>query len=154
MNQVKKQKLPVIEAVQYNSQLYIEIENLQQALYQIFNSVQNYQINALLLNELPTKPSSLWSPFSRKEFTSTIDKCGNSSALGSNRISQKHFKMIVKDEECLENIVNIANIYINLGHQSLHFKLSSSIIIFKPNKATYNSPKSFYPIILLNILEN
>jgi len=86
-------------------------------------------------------------------FTSTIDKYSNSSALGPNRISWKYFKMIVKDEECLENIVNIANVYINLGHESLHFKLSSSIIIFKPNKATYNSPKSFYPIILLNILE-
>ena len=41
---------------------------------------------------------------------------------------------------------------INLGHWLLHFKILSSIIISKSNKASYNSPKIFRPIILLNIL--
>jgi len=141
-----------IEAVQYNGQPYIEIEDLWQALHQIFNLVQNCQVNASLLDEIPTKLSSLWSPFSRKEFTSAIDKCSNLSASGPNRISWKHLKIIVKDEECLGNIVNIANMCINLGHWPLHFKSSLSIIIPKLNKAAYDFLKSFYSIVFLNTL--
>ena len=52
----------------------------------------------------------------------------------------------------LNNFVNIANTCINLEHWPLHFKTSLSIIIPKPNKAFYNSPKMFWPIILLNTL--
>ena len=52
----------------------------------------------------------------------------------------------------MENIVNIANIYINLGHWLSHFKVLLSIIIPKSNKITYDSFKSFYSIVLLNIL--
>ena len=39
-----------------------------------------------------------------------------------------------------------------LGHWPSHFKIFTSIIIPKPNKESYNSPKSFRPIILLNTL--
>jgi len=57
-----------------------------------------------------------------------------------------------RDNICLDNFVNIANIYINLEHWPSHFKTLSSIIIPKPNKASYDSFKNFQPIILLNIL--
>ena len=57
------------------------------------------------------------------------------------------------DNKCLENIVNIANICINLGYWPMYFKMFLSIIIPKLNKTFYNSPKSFHPIVLLNMLE-
>jgi len=60
--------------------------------------------------------------------------------------------VIIKDAKCLKNIINIANACINLGHWLLHFKLLSFIIISKPNKVSYDSPKFFCPIILLNML--
>jgi len=41
MNWIKKHKLLAIEALQFDRQLYIELENLWQTLYQIFNSTQN-----------------------------------------------------------------------------------------------------------------
>ena len=53
---------------------------------------------------------------------------------------------------CLSNIVSIANACIELGHQLSHFKISSTIVIPKPNKASYDLSKSFRPIILLNTL--
>jgi len=34
----------------------------------------------------------------------------------------------------------------------MHFKRSLSIIIPKPNKSLYDSPKSFWPIVLLNTI--
>ena len=40
--------------------------------------------------------------------------------------------------------------YIDLGYWPSHFKKSTTVIIPKPNKASYDFPKSFRPIILLN----
>ena len=68
-------------------------------------------------------------------------------------MSWKHLKSIVKDNLCLKIIVNIANIYINLGHWPLHFKILLSIIIPKPNKTSYNTSKSLHFIVHLNMLE-
>jgi len=61
-----------------------------------------------------------------------------------------HLKIILKDDECLDIIIHIANICIELEYWLLHFKRSTTAIIPKPNKKSYNSPKSFRPIILLN----
>ena len=69
-----------------------------------------------------------------------------------NKLSWKHFKEIIKHLECLNKFINIANAYIKLGYWPLHFKTSTSIIILKPNKASYNTSKMSRPIILLNML--
>ena len=89
-------------------------------------------------------------PFSEEEFKSSITKYNNSLTLRPNKLSWKHLKVIINDSTCLKNFINIANTYIILGYWLSHFKISSSIIIPKPNKASYNSPKTFRPIMLLN----
>ena len=53
----------------------------------------------------------------------------------------------------MKRIINIADVCFELDHWPSHFKTSISIVIPKPNKKLYNSPKSFRPIVLLNILE-
>jgi len=58
----------------------------------------------------------------------------------------KHLKAVVKDAECLNNIINITNACINLGHWPSGFKSLSLIIIPEPNKTSYNSSKPFHPI--------
>ena len=42
---------------------------------------------------------------------------------------------------------------IDLRYWPNHFKLSLTVIIPKPNKLSYDLPKSFHPIVLLNTLE-
>ena len=81
-----------------------------------------------------------------------IDKCNNFSTLKLDRISWKHLKCVIKDDKYLSNIVNITNACINLEYWLSYFKVSLSIIIPKPNKVVYNSPKSFCPIIFLNMI--
>ena len=61
-------------------------------------------------------------------------------------------KSIVKNDACLTNIINIADLCINLGHWPNYFKISTTIIIPKPNKTLYDQPKVFHPIVLLNTL--
>ena len=53
-------------------------------------------------------------------------------------------------QEYTNRLINIANIYINLGYWPSHFKTSSTVIISKPNKTSYDSLKLFCPIVLLN----
>ena len=52
----------------------------------------------------------------------------------------------------MKNIINIADICFELGYWSLHFKTSTFIIIFKPNKKLYDFSKAFRPIIFLNTI--
>ena len=91
-------------------------------------------------------------PFSEEEFKSAIIKCNNSLTLGPDKLSWRYLKVIINDCLYLKNFINIANVCINLGYWPLHFKTSNSIIIFKPNKAFYGSPKIFRPITLSNML--
>jgi len=104
------------------------------------------------LNKIPTKTTIEWSSFSNEELKETIVKYNNSLTLGLDKMLWKHLKVIVKDDTCLNKIINIANTCINLGHWLLYFKVSLSIMTSKPNKALYNSPKMFQPIFLSNML--
>ena len=67
-------------------------------------------------------------------------------------MSWRHWKIIFKNNECLSKIINIANACINLGFWLEYFKVSATVIIPKPNKPSYNNPKVFQPIVLLNTL--
>jgi len=152
MNWIKKCKLLAIEAIQYNSQSCIEIDDLWQALHLSFNSAQDCQINPQLLEEIPGKETMKWNPFSKKELFSVIKKCNNSLTPRPDKLSWRHFKKIVKNIACLNKFIDIANAYIDIGHWPMHFKVLTTIVIPKPNKKSYNSPKAYQPIVLLNTI--
>ena len=63
-----------------------------------------------------------------------------------------HLKIIIKNKDCLSRIINITNTCINLGYWPKYFKVSTTIVIPKPNKSSYNHPKAFCPIVLFNTL--
>ena len=67
-------------------------------------------------------------------------------------MSWHHWKFIIKNDDCLSKIINIADACINLGYWPNYFKISTTVIIPKLNKTSYDNPKAFHPIILLNTL--
>ena len=95
----------------------------------------------------------MWALFSKKEFKITLGICSNSLTPGLDKLSWRHLKSILNDKDCISSIIKIANTCIDLEYWPNHFKLSSTVIISKPNKLSYNSLKSFHPIILLNTIE-
>jgi len=149
---VKKRKLLDIKAIKHNGYLYLKIEDLWQALYKSFNLAQHWQVDILLLDEIPDNTLTEWPPFLNKKFFSAIYKCSNNSTPRPDKLSWRHLKELIKDLECLNKFINIANICIKLEYWLLHFKIFISIIILKPNKASYDTSKIFRPIILLNTL--
>ena len=70
--------------------------------------------------------------------------------LGLDKLSWRHLKKIVKNKECIDKLINITNACIDLSYWPSHFKTLTTVIIPKPNKASYDSTKSFCPIVLLN----
>ena len=150
MNQVNKHKLPAIKAIKYENQLCLTINSLQHTLYFTFNTTFYQQIDIDVLDKIVDKSSSSQAPFSKEEFRNAITNCSNSSTLGPDKLSWNHFKIIIKDDKCLSNIISIANTYIDLGYQPAYFKRSIMIVIPKPNKQLYDFSKLFRPIVLLN----
>ena len=112
----------------------------------------NYQVDVDILDEITDKPTIPWLVFSKEEFRFAILSCNNSSTLGLDKLSWSHLKIILEDDECLNIIIHIANTCINLEYWPLHFKKSTTVIIPKPNKKSYDSSKSFRPIVLLNTM--
>jgi len=127
----------------HNGQPCLSSESLWNALHSTFNTTLNQQVDLNILNEVEHKPSFPWSPFSKEEFKSVISKCSNLLAPGPDKLTWHHLKFIVNQDTCLTNIINIANSCINLGYWPKYFKYSSTIIIPKPNKTTYNQLKVF-----------
>jgi len=150
MNWVNKHKLPAIKAIKYNDQLCLTTNNLWNALHSIFNTALHHQVDINILDKIVDKSSSSWASFSKEEFKSIIANCSNSSTLGLDKLLWSYLKIILDDDDCLSNIISIANTCIDVGYWPSHFKKSTTVIIPKPNKQLYNSPKLFRSIVLLN----
>jgi len=118
----------------------------------MFNLAQDCHVNIDILEEISNIAMEEWPLFSREEFLKAIAKYNNSSAPRPDKLLWCHLKYIINNEACLGKIINIANTCFELGFWPLHFRSFMMIVIPKPNKNSYNSPKSFQPIILLNTL--
>ena len=152
MNWVKKCKLLAVEAIQFNRQPCIELEDLWNALHSSFNSAQSCEVDLQLLDKIPDKDTETQTSFAKEELINTIEKCNNSSAPSPNKLTQSHVKRIIKSEECIIRFIDITNACTDLDHWLYHFKTSMTVIIPKPNKISYNTSKSFHPIVLLNTI--
>jgi len=143
MNWVKRCKIPTTKAIKFNRSPYNSL----------YNSVFNYTINIHILDKIPQYPSIKWPPFSVKEFRDAIAKYNNISVPGLDHLLWCYLKEVLIDNICVTNIIKITNVCIYLSHWPTYFKKSMLIVIPKAKKVLYDSSKSFYSIVLLNILD-
>ena len=143
MNWIGRRKLPTIKAINHNGQPCLSPESLWNALHSTFNTALHRQVDLNILNEVERYPSVSWSPFSKDEFKLVISKCSDLSAPGLDKLTWHHLKFIVNQDTYLSNIINIADSCINLGYWPKYFKYSSTIIIPKPNKTSYDQLKAY-----------
>ena len=136
-------KLHAPEAIKFNGQPWLELDNLWQVLHSMFNTAQYHHIESDVLNELGSYSFLPQAQFAEEEFTSSLLKCSNISTPGPDKLLWRHLKIVLKDKTCLRNVIAITDICIKLGHWPSHFKISSTIVIPKPNKASYDLLKSF-----------
>jgi hypothetical protein len=74
------------------------------------------------------------------------------SAPGPDNVTWTHLKRILPDSVISGKILSLAKVCLWVGYWPSHFKESVLVIIPKPGKPSYSTPKSFWPIVLLNTL--
>jgi hypothetical protein len=63
-----------------------------------------------------------------------------------------HLKCIVQDGYVSRLFLWLVNTCLQSGHWPAEFKASAMVVILKPGKPSYDTPKLFHPIVLLNTL--
>ena len=58
MNWVKKHKLPVVEAIQYEGRSCIKLEDLWNVFHKSFNSAQEREVDIHFIDEIPDKSTA------------------------------------------------------------------------------------------------
>ena len=122
------------------------------ALHQSYNAAANHSVDLSVLDEVPSQATCSWVPFSLLEIQEALKACSNISAPGPDHITWWYLKHILSNNTCTIGILSLANTYLSLHHWPRHFKESVFVIIPKPGKPAYDTPKAFRPIVLLNTL--
>ena len=70
-----------------------------------FNTANNCQVDTTILDEISDKYIVPWPEFSREEFKFVLSSYNNSSTPGPDKFLWNHFKIIFKDNECLDTFI-------------------------------------------------
>ena len=117
-----------------------------------YNSAADRPWDENLLSQVEKWEKRDWYPFSASEIQEALSKSSNTSAPGPDHLSWRHLKHLFKNHDFLEKFLCIANVCVLIGHWPSYFKVSTLVIIPKPNKPNYTMPKAFRPIVLLNTM--
>ena len=152
MRWVGPRNLPPCEALRYQGQAVHDIGKLFEALQASYNSAEGRPINLEVLDPLWDRETRSWSQFSALELHDALRGCSSRSAPGPDHITWSHLRHMVSHVQCEQLFLSLANACVSSGHWPEYFKGSRSVIVPKPGKADYSTPKSFRPIALLNTL--
>ena len=86
------------------------------------------------------------------ELTQALHACSSMSVPGPDHVMWGMLKHLSTNPCIAHLFLGIAEACIQVGHWPTHFKEYLSVIIPKLGKASYLTPKSFRPIVLLNTL--
>jgi hypothetical protein len=93
-----------------------------------------------------------WIPSSAAEMSDTLLGTSNRSAPGPDHITWRHLKRILRDGHSERLFLWLANACLSTGVWPDEFKVSITVVIPKLGKPSYDTPKSFRPIVLLNTM--
>jgi len=152
MEWVKQRKLLACEAIQYDGQSCHEMDNLWNALHNTYNSASGREVDLSVLDPLSTLQERDWPPSSALELTDALASCSSRSSPGLDHVTWVYLKVVLENHKAIQILLDLANACIRVEHWPKHFKESISVIIPKPGKPSYSTPKSFRPIVLLNTI--
>jgi len=143
MSWVKQCKLPAVEAICFQGQSCNNLPDLWRVLHQSYNAAANRSVDFSVLDEVPSQATHSWVPFSLLEMQEALKACSNVSAPGPDHITWRYLKVILANNTCAAGILSLANACLSLHHWPRHFKELVPVIIPKPGKPAYDTPKTF-----------
>ena len=129
-----------------------DLDSLWGALDGAYNTANSRPVDLSVLDAVPSLQPREWKPFSMLELTQLLYACSSRSAPGPDHVTWGMLKHLSANPHIASLFLSLAEVCIQVGHWPAHFKESLSVIILKPGKASYLTPKSFRPIVLLNTL--
>jgi hypothetical protein len=148
----KQRNLPSHEAISFRGSPCVGLDDLWAALDGSYNAASDRPVDMSFLDPLAPAPGREWVAFSSLELREALSACSSRSAPGPDHITWSSLKHWCASAEVTALFVRVANACLTLGHWPTHFKESLSVIIPKPGKPSYSTPKAFRPIVLLNTL--
>jgi hypothetical protein len=146
-------KTPPVEAISYQGVPCTSLDQLWNTLHSTFNSALDRPIDLSVLGDKWESPSiRAWVPYSAAELLDALTGTSNRSAPGPDHIMWCHLKCIIRDRYTSRLFLWLANACLQSGHWPAEFKASTTVVIPKPGKPSYDTPKSFRLIVLLNTL--
>jgi hypothetical protein len=146
-------KTPPVESISYQGAPCTTPDLLWNALHSTFNSAQDRPIDLTVLGDKWESPTiQAWIPYSAAEMSDALLGTSNRSAPGPDHITWRHLKRILRDGYSEQLFLWLANACLTTGVWPDEFKVSITVVIPKPGKPLYNTPKSFRPIVLLNTM--
>jgi hypothetical protein len=152
MTWTRKCNLPLYEAISYRGVLCNSLEVLWEALDGSYNPAAACPVDLTFLDPVMPLPLWQWVPFSSLELSEALAACAKNSVPGPDHVLWAHLKFWCHSSRVTLLVTHIANVCLSLGHWPSHFKESLLVIILKPGKPSYSTPKLFRPIVLLNTL--
>jgi len=149
---VKQCQLPSYEAISFRGQPCNNMDSLWGALDGTYNTANGRPVDLGILDTVPSLPVREWMPFSMLELTQALHACSSTSAPGPDHVTWGMLKTLAANPHIASLFLGLVEVCIQLGHWPAHFKESLLVIIPKPGKLSYSTPKSFHPIVLLNML--
>jgi hypothetical protein len=146
-------KTPPVMAILYQGVPCTSLDQLWNTLHSTFNSALDRPIDLSVLGNKWESPSiRAWVPYYAVEMSDALMGTSNRSAPRLDHIMWRHLKCIVHNGYTSHLFLWLANTCLQSGHWPAEFKASTTVVIPKPGKPLYDTPKSFCPIVLLNTL--
>lgn len=112
-------------------------------------------VNMGCVDNMPQAEPRDFPEFSITELRQVINTTPAKSSPGHDSFSWTHIKETMKHgKEFGQCLLNLFNASIEFGHYPDYFKKAVTVIIPKPKKKTYDTPKSYRPIVLLSCIGN
>jgi hypothetical protein len=141
-------KTPPVQAILYQGVPCTSPDQLWNTLHSTFNSALDRPIG----DKWESPSIRAWVAYSASELSDALTGTLNRSAPGADHIMWCHLKCIVRDSYASRLFLWLANACLQSGHWPAEFKASTTVVIPKPGKPLYDTPKSFHLIVLLNTL--
>ena len=153
MDWIGPQKMPSMEAITFKGWPCLSSDVIWSTLHTTFDSALDRDTNvSWVFPGLVIRDKHHWLDFSLVEMMETLVQCSGQSTPGPDNLTWTHFKCLVAHEEVTSLFLWIANACLQVGVWPKKLKESMTVVISKPGKLSYNVPKAFRLIVLLNTM--
>ena len=144
MDWVGPRKMAPMEALNFQGSPCLTKESAWNALHSSFNSASGRPVELdAFSTSMPPRDKRPWRPFSLAELKEALAPCSGRSAPGPDHLTWWHLKVLVANETVSHVFLWVANACLSAGIWPEEFKASRTVVIPKPGKPAYDTPKAF-----------